>query len=241
MRKIYHIGCSFSCRGMDPVPRIVAEQMPDFYVGNFSHYCSSANNQLFAVNQIIGHRPDLIVLQWTTNSRMTFVTDADKLDEIYREHKLGNKWMKGVVPNYTEIDRNHYDWKNMVGHNGAVFHLSAGTSQNIKKRKHRYKVTYETSVLETLTNIGPRGTIFQDAIKHHAVTLLTKSKIPFIIYEHLDSEDKNNHYDFSVKRELGEKLFNKFCVDNGFHFERPGNTYVAEKLLIPLIKQKLNL
>ena len=234
--KIFHIGCSHSIHGSKPLTATVAERLPksiEYY--SFAHFCSSVHNQLYAVHRLIPWNPDLVVVQWTTPARMTFVEDRDRFDSIYKPYNT-----KKITKNYYQLDRNFPDYANARSKSGLALHVNATSSTRMPK-KNRRRIAYETMAVESLSEVGVHGYIFLSALKRYAKQMLTEAGIPHIFYEQNNATGHDDDIlDFVVDQKLGKKQFDSLLIDDGFHFGEIGNTLVRDRFLIPLIEEKLD-
>lgn len=233
--KIIHMGCSHSAGNFGPngvsVPRLIANNFKDIDVYNMSEYCSSIYYQLIQINSFIQQSPDLIIIQWTTSSRWSFVDDVDN---IHKNLQLKNSIE--ITDNYyvNDLQHNCPQYQSCTSFSDSIFHLNPGSLRRIPKKHRRYK-TYK-SILTESPQVCGFGTLYSKAIKNYAVQLLKSSNIPFIMYEH-ELSTENELMDFSCETDIAK--YKKYTVDNGNHFGLKGNTEVLSKL-IPIIKQKLS-
>lgn len=234
MKKIAVIGCSFS-RWINPwesSPRCWPHSLSlintDIEVYNYSMYVNSCPMQyVMALEFLKSNEFDAIIVQWTTQGRMTFILDNDK----ERPYRRAIEKSKGSS-NYWMIPEEKQPWCDV---NDEMMHFSPGilnrkTQKQI--RKNRWYSAYETL---SSCGIGAGGYIGStESIKALQFALKEIAKKTGTPLYQMDWINRNRHtsllagyidvVDLTVETSV---KFSKYVVDRGKHFNTRGADTVA--------------
>jgi len=259
MNKIIVLGCSFSkafSRTDDDIyiswPEMLQIKLNEaekpFSVDNLSQYCSSLENQLYQLkHELLKDKTDLklIILQFTTSMRQTFIKD----EETYR-FNLNNNLKQGgycQTENYYEYDfddsQSDYDTYNF--NSMGVIHLNAALL-SLKDSSSRIKSAYIQNMLHGLSTCGPLSMEFSRMMEQEMVDLCKENEIPYIAYRHVNHRgqtesdtNKNRKYlDFILSEDMTDFL--NYCIDDGYHFDIEGNNILLNNFLLPRIEKILH-
>ena len=245
-KKIICLGCShtagnFGPRGK-PWPQILANRVDsDVYdVYNLGIFSNSIDNEVFQLTNLINSnlKPDLIILQWTTLGRMSFVKDRAKYITKLLDFK--NLFNQDNYYRYKESLSEGYLMDGSFPDDPGALHLNPGGLKFFKKNDI-YRKTFETMSVYSIGSHGQSSAFYIFALKQLIKSYLKDLGIPYLNfdYHHQSTEkflDINNVVDFIVERDL--KHFEKFIWDKGYHMNVEGNVKLVEELIIPHLNSK---
>ena len=231
MKKIAVIGCSFS-RWIDPTessprcwPHSLSLMNTDIEVYNYSMYVNSCPMQYVMGFELLTEKEfDAIIVQWTTQGRITFLMDKEK-ERPYRREIVKCKGSS----NYWMIPEEKQPWCDV---NNEMIHFSPGilnrkTSRQIQK--NRFYSAYETVAT---CGVGPCGQLGSaESIKADQFALkeiAKKTATPLYQMDWLNRLSKVDGYIDVVDLTVETKLkFKRYVADNGKHFNTKGADVVA--------------
>lgn len=260
MNKIVVLGCSFSkafSRPDDTVciswPEMLQIKLNEaekpYSIDNLSQYCSSLENQLYQLKyELLKDKTDLklIILQFTTSMRQTFIID----EETYRFNLDNNLKQDGYyqTENYYEYDFvdscSDYDTYNF--NSMGVIHLNAASITR-NTASSPIKSAYTQNMLHGLAMCGPLSMEYARMLEQEMVNMCKENNVPCIAYRHqhawtsqteLDTIKNRKYSDFIVSEDI--KNFSNYCIDDGYHFDVEGNTVLLNDFLLPRIEKILH-
>lgn len=248
MKNILVLGCSWS--------RAYAKQYGDkhnfiswpellsqhgYHVWNCSPYCHSLEAQNLTLWHYLnkwGKIIDAVIIQFTTSGRMTMLQDWN--DYVKR---LDNVFNDQFTRPYTQLDEELVitggTWNGM-----GVCHLNPSTVPR------RWRKCYEDSAVYRLGVVGQHDKYFGTILRQDMTRMVAEHNIPCIGYMHIYNHgvEKESHAyqdhlyfrdrsytDFVLQWDLPG--FEDYVIDNGYHFERAGNTAIVEQMILPRLEQ----
>jgi hypothetical protein len=252
-RKILVIGCSWSRNYKDKGddrwwswPELLQHELneagyTDVETHNVSHYCSSPEHQWFCLMNELEHRSDnlaLIILQFTTSQRQTFINDELSYKKTFNILYNGGAYMTENYQEYFHLDSvSDYDTFEFNGR--GFLHINHGT-MSYSNASSEFTKAYETNSVYGLGTAGIMSGHFSKLIEEEMIRICERRQIPVIAYKHKPAaHDENNypHYDFVVERDMPE--FKDVIVDNGYHFGYTGNRILIDRFIKPRVIEKL--
>lgn len=251
-KNILVIGCSFSRAfsnkddSLDRKiswPELLARQNRDYNVYNAAQYCMSIPAQWATLEHILLHfhdQIDTVILQFTTIHRLTIIEDWYK----YLDNLNIKNFMNSIhgTKNYFQLPEQVVNPNlNLLG----IKHL------NPAQLPKRWKKTYEDCLLYELGMYGMLSQQFCQVIQDDMKNLVEKYNIPCISYKHYNDKNttKENYLELGQNERDRKNLdfvlqyemeFDKYVVDDGFHFGYEGNEIIVNDFIMPLLEKKLN-
>lgn len=247
-QKIVCLGCSHTAGNFGPRgkswPQILANRIdPNTYdVYNLAIFSNSIDNEVFQLINLIkfNPKPNLIILQWTTPGRMSFV--KDRLTYITKLLDFKNLDNQDNYYRYKKSLSEGYLRNGSFLNDSGALHLNFGGLKFFKENDI-YRKTFETMSVYSIGRYGHHMEFYVFALKQWVKSYLKDHGIPCLIFDYNYfpfSEQKfldiNNVVDFVVERDL--KHFEKFIWDEGGHMNVLGNVKLVEDLIIPHLNSK---
>jgi hypothetical protein len=246
-KKIFCLGCSHTAGHFGPRgkswPQILANRVdPDIYdVYNLGIYSNSMDNEIFQLINLIKFnlKPNLIILQWTTSGRMSFVKDRVK----YRVklHDFKNLFNRDNYYRYKESLSTGYLKDGSFPDDPGALHLNHGGLKFFKK-DDIFRKMFEMMSVYSVGMYGHCMEFYVFALKQWIKSYLKDNGIPCLIFDYgcpsVNEKflDINNVVDFIVERDL--KDFKEYVCDDGGHIDVKGNVKLVEELIIPHLANK---
>lgn len=221
------IGCSFSKWHNSSVknwPQHFSRLAPQCNVYNFSQYINSNSLQYLQARHILENKNyNVLILQWTTFGRITFLKQEEKMLETLLHKRLEKK-----EQNYYEYpDCNYYGFDDF-----GVMHINPGSIDRVSKK---YRNVVEKMWTEAVGTNGFGSGELREAMQHHIQHLAKKNNKALLQFQWLDDTSQDQEVDFIVDNVYPLK---EYSIDEGFHFGNKGNILLSEyinKKVSPLL------
>jgi len=231
------IGCSFSLHrhkyDTKVWPQLLAERVsPQIIVKNFSMFCNSVSNQCLQALEIVKSKPDLIIIQWTTDGRVTFIEDANK----YKHFLSSKKYMREYSKGYYEYDRNYLVTKEQKAKGNFDNYCIHFNPADLELYKNKFIDTYQTMLLHGVGPLGEFSDRYSYLLKSSIAHECKENEIGLIMFDFLDRyrNCQTQHLDFVAEREIVD--FPKKVVDTGFHLGQDGHKELS-KIMYPKVNK----
>ena len=255
-KRILVIGCSHSKNYHDAAiphirwswPEIMQQRLHDrgydTCTTNTAQYSNSIYGEFHNLKHCLENQTwDLVILQFTTTQRHTYVKDQ----------KLYEKRLRNMTPGFNDVP-NYFDWphrtsvsdyKTFQMNEDGFLHLN-GSTAILSNKTSDYKRAYLTNCLYSLSESSPLVTDIHLLIEKEMIRLAREQYgIPTIAYrqdhhDYWNVEYMNNHLDFCVELDLTDYKELLAISSDNYHLGFTGNQQLVRELIMPRVLEAIN-